>query len=79
MTPNYANLLKTQALNAPMQITHVNLKPVEYLHGEPIVWWKKIEVKQSIAQQGLQLVVLRMFSYGKLVIQELRKVIPIQC
>ncbi|OIT22801.1 hypothetical protein A4A49_31374 [Nicotiana attenuata] len=60
-------------------LTHVALKQIEYLHGEPIVYWKKNEVKQPISQQGLQLAVLGKFSYGKPVIQELRKAIPIQC
>lgn len=56
----------------------VLIKPVEYLYGEPIIRWMKEEVKQSIVKQGLQLAVLGMFSYGKPVIMELRKVIPIQ-
>ncbi|OIT05383.1 hypothetical protein A4A49_65159, partial [Nicotiana attenuata] len=77
---NYANLLKPNALNAPMQhATNVALKPIEYLHGEPIVRWKKQEVRQSIAQQGLNLAVLGKFSYGKPGIHGLRKVLPIQC
>ncbi|OIS98755.1 hypothetical protein A4A49_60918, partial [Nicotiana attenuata] len=77
---NYAILLKPSALNAPMQpATNVALKPIEYLHGEPIVRWKKQEVRKSIAQQGLNLAVLGMFSYGKPGIHELRKVLPIQC
>ncbi|OIS95873.1 hypothetical protein A4A49_00859 [Nicotiana attenuata] len=41
-----------------------------------MVRWKKSEVKQSILQQGLHLAVLGKFSYGKPVIQELRKAIP---
>lgn len=56
-----------------------NIKPIEYLRGEPIVIWKKTEVRQSITQQGLQLAVFGKFSYGKSVINEVRKVIPIQC
>ncbi|OIS96088.1 hypothetical protein A4A49_10501 [Nicotiana attenuata] len=44
-----------------------------------MVRWKKSEVKQSIIQQGWHLAVLGKFSYGKPVIQELRKAIPIQC
>ncbi|OIT05382.1 hypothetical protein A4A49_40637 [Nicotiana attenuata] len=59
--------------------TNVALKPIEYLHGEPIVRWKKQEVRQSIAQQGLNLAVLGKFSYGKPGIHGLRKVLPIQC
>lgn len=82
---NYAQLLQHKALNAPMQtlaqtLDQIPIKPFEFLHGEPIIKWKKKhEVKQSIVQQGLQLVVLGKFSYGKLVITKLLKVIPIQC
>lgn len=76
---NYVKLLKPQALNSPMQVTNANLKLVEYLHGEPMMRGKKTEVKQLIVQQGLHLAVLGKFSYGKPMIQELRKVIPIQC
>ncbi|XP_075083562.1 uncharacterized protein LOC142167296 [Nicotiana tabacum] len=77
---DYSKLLKPTAINAPMQtFATLSLKPVELLHGEPIVKWKKQEVKQSIVQQGLLLAVLGKVSYGKPVISELRKVIPIQC
>ncbi|OIT08019.1 hypothetical protein A4A49_62846, partial [Nicotiana attenuata] len=76
---NYAKLLQPQAFNAPMHVNSINLKPVELLHGEPMVRWKKSEVKKSIIQQGFHLAVLGKFSYGKPVIQELRKAIPIQC
>ncbi|OIT05238.1 hypothetical protein A4A49_65316 [Nicotiana attenuata] len=76
---NYAKLLHPQAINAPMHVNSVNLKPVELLHGEPMVRWKTLEVKQSIMQQGLHLEGLGKFSYGKPAIQELRKAIPIQC
>ncbi|OIT21316.1 hypothetical protein A4A49_56898, partial [Nicotiana attenuata] len=77
---NYAQLLKPNALNAPMQpVPNVALKPTEYLHGEPIVRWKIQEVCQSISQQGLNLAVLGKFSYGKPWIHDLRKVLPIQC
>ncbi|XP_019240366.1 PREDICTED: uncharacterized protein LOC109220355 [Nicotiana attenuata] len=63
----YANLLNPTVINTHMQ-TLATLKPIEFLHGEPIVKWKKQEVKQSIVQQGLQLAVLGKFSYGKPVI-----------
>ncbi|XP_070039155.1 uncharacterized protein [Nicotiana tomentosiformis] len=77
---DYSKLLKPTAINAPMKtFATLPLKPVEFLHGEPVVKWKKQEVKQSIVQQGLLLAVLGKFSYGKHVISELRKVIPIQC
>lgn len=79
LIPNYANLLQLQALNALMHLTNVNLKPLEYLHDEPMVRWKKTKVQQSIVQQGLHLVVMGNVSYGKPGIQELRKVNPIQC
>ncbi|OIT01021.1 hypothetical protein A4A49_21334 [Nicotiana attenuata] len=39
-------------------VPNVALKPIEYLHGEPIVRWKKQEVRQSIAQQRLHMAVL---------------------
>ncbi|XP_070005549.1 uncharacterized protein [Nicotiana sylvestris] len=77
---NYANLLKPNALNAPMQtVPNVAIKHIEYLHGEPIVRWKKQELRQSIAQQGLNLAVLGKFSYGKPGIHDLRKALPTQC
>lgn len=62
-----------------MQNPSVQIKPVEYLHGEPLILWKKSEENQSITQQGLQLAVWGKLPYGKPVIQELRKAIPIQC
>lgn len=55
---NYANLLQPKSQNNPMQtLVVVPMKPVEYLHGEPIIRWKKAEVKQSIVKQRLQLAV----------------------
>lgn len=60
-------------------LAKIPIKTVEFLHGEPIIKWKKTKVKQTIVQHGLQLAVLGKFSYGKHVITKLRKAIPIQC
>lgn len=56
----------------------VTIKPIEYIHGEKFLRWKKPEVRQSITQHGLQLAVLGKVLCGKPMIHELRKVIPIQ-
>nr|XP_016452471.1 PREDICTED: uncharacterized protein LOC107777024 [Nicotiana tabacum] len=59
---NYTQLLQPKALNTPMQtLAKLPLKTIEFLHGEPVINWKKQEVKQSIIQQGLQLAVLGKF------------------
>ncbi|OIT37140.1 hypothetical protein A4A49_65038, partial [Nicotiana attenuata] len=77
---SYANLLQPKHLNTPMQtLLVVPIKTIECLHGKPVIRWKKAEVRQSIVQQKLTLAVLGKFSYGKTVIQELRKAIPIHC
>ncbi|KAG5598702.1 hypothetical protein H5410_030072 [Solanum commersonii] len=60
---------------------HVSLplKPITYLHGEPQVVWEEEEVTQMITNEELEFAVLGKFSYGRLKIRDLRKLIPTQC
>ncbi|WMV33419.1 hypothetical protein MTR67_026804 [Solanum verrucosum] len=50
-----------------------------YLHSEPQIIGKSSEVQQMIIQENLHYAILGKFSYDKLDLHELRKVIPVQC
>lgn len=57
-----------------------SIKPVSYLHGKPRIIWKQDEIKQIIINRNLEYVVVGKFSYyGWPVIQDFRKLIPMQC
>lgn len=56
----YASLLKPQ----PPKVKILPLKPITYLHGEPIVVWDQLEIDQMIINESLQCVVVGQFSYG---------------
>ncbi|WMV29405.1 hypothetical protein MTR67_022790 [Solanum verrucosum] len=73
--PSDANALCPTHTN----IKPVQLKPVTYLHGEPIVLWEQEEVNQMIINENLEYAVIGKFSYGWPDIQALRKLIPKQC
>lgn len=51
---SYANILKTPKA----MVKHVLLKPISYLHGEPIVLWDQSEVDQMIGNESLQYAII---------------------
>lgn len=57
----------------------IPLKPITYLHREPIIQWEKSEVDQMVINQNLQYGVVGKFSYGWPDLQDLRNLIPKQC
>lgn len=60
-------------------IQAVPIKPVSYLHGEPMIVWEQSEVDQMILREKFQYVVIGKFSYGWPDMQELRRLILKQC
>lgn len=72
---SYASLLKPLIPN----IRPVPLKPISYLHGEPIVVWDQLVIDQMIINEILRYVVIGKFSYGWPEILDLQKLIPKQC
>ncbi|WMV46852.1 hypothetical protein MTR67_040237 [Solanum verrucosum] len=72
---SYAGSLKPTAIS----VKPLSLKPISYLHGEPIVMWEQDEIDQMIVNENLEYAVVGKFSYGWPNIQDLRKLIPKQC
>lgn len=57
----------------------IPIKRVTFLHGEPFVKFTEAEVERMNVIEGLQYVVVGKFSYGWSDLQELRRIIPVQC
>ncbi|KAF3622347.1 hypothetical protein FXO38_31333 [Capsicum annuum] len=75
--PKYADLLKPKIhVHENVRITP---KPMVMMHGEPRITWKVSEVQSMVIQENLQYAIVGKFSYGKPVVNELRKMIPNQC
>lgn len=45
----YTSLLKPQ----PSKTKPISLKPITYLHGEPIMVWDQLEIDQMIINESL--------------------------
>lgn len=54
------------------------MRPISYLHGEPMIVWEEAKVMQMICKENLPCVVIDKFSYGISEIKELSKVLPTQ-
>lgn len=72
---SFASLLKPNALPTKM----IPMKPVSYLHGEPIIQWDQSEVDQIVVNENLQFALIGKFSYGWPKISDLRRLIPKYC
>ncbi|KAG5570617.1 hypothetical protein H5410_060383 [Solanum commersonii] len=72
---SYASLLRPPSMTSKP----LPLKPISYLHGEPIVVWDQEEIDQMIINESLQYAVVGKFSYEWPELQDLRKLIPKQC
>lgn len=56
----------------------IPIKPITFLHGQPLIKWTELEVKRMNLIEGLQYAVVGKFSYGWPELQELRRIIPPQ-
>ncbi|KAH0696036.1 hypothetical protein KY289_013518 [Solanum tuberosum] len=54
------------------------LKPIQYLHGEPRLIWEYEEIAHMIVEEDLQYAVIGKFTYGWPEMQDLRTLIPKQ-
>lgn len=54
------------------------MKPMSFLHREPLVIWEEEEMNQMIVNEKLQYAVGK-FSYGWYNFQDLKRIIPKQC
>lgn len=81
---DYSRLLKPSTINNQMNekdasVEPIPFKPATFLHGQPFVKFTESEVDRMNIIEGLQYAVLGKFSYGWPDLQELRRLIPVQC
>ncbi|KAF3616848.1 hypothetical protein FXO38_34293 [Capsicum annuum] len=57
----------------------IPVKNITYVHGEPTIIWEEEEVNNMIIQEDLQYAVVEKFSYGWPEMEEIRKIVPLQC
>lgn len=55
------------------------MKPVSYLHGEPIVQWEQSKVDHIVINENLQFAVIGKLSYRLPKLTDLRRLIPKYC
>lgn len=82
----FSKILKPTSLNTLMHVNPttnnppaISIKPVTFLHGQPLVKFTEEEVHCMNIFEGLQYPVVGKFLYGWPELQELRIIIPLQC
>ncbi|KAG5592381.1 hypothetical protein H5410_042895 [Solanum commersonii] len=60
------------------KLSKATLKPIEFIHGEPIMRFTMKEREQFAGEEGLHQTMIIKFSYGKPDLSELRKHLPKQ-
>ncbi|XP_070012939.1 uncharacterized protein [Nicotiana sylvestris] len=73
MSQSYA--ARVQTLKTDATSTKIELIPVKFVHGEPIIEFTMEEVNQFTIEEGLHQAVIMKFSYGKPDVHELRKLV----
>lgn len=73
MSKTFASLFKESCAEV---VSPIPIRPITYLHREPQIVWKEVEVVLMIHKEKLQYAILGKFSYVMLGIKELRRIIP---
>lgn len=83
---DFSKIIKPSSLNANMHVnntaqavTPIPIKPVQFLHGEPLKKWTESEVYRMYIIEEFQYAVICMFSYGWLELHEIHRMFPSQC
>ncbi|MCE3051026.1 hypothetical protein HAX54_048779, partial [Datura stramonium] len=75
-TPSY---IKSFIPEKDKTVNAIPIKEINYAHGKPIILWEEEEVNSMIEQENLQFALIGKFSYGWQKLDEIRKIIPLQC